>query len=148
MAYHLKILGKMQRRAALWILGVFKTSSSHSIEAIAGLIPINLHLQELGGRSQLHASKLPSSHLICLLIELQLNSNSSLNSVTLHSLTNRQHSLVKGYLVDSADRTNECFPSFNPLDSEFSPGLRIIDNFSDYISFNLYNKEKDDKSCA
>jgi len=148
MAYHLKILGKMQRRAALWILGVFKTSPSHSIEAIAGLIPINLHLQELGGRSQLHASKLPSSHLICLLIELQLNSNSSLNSVTLHSLTNRQHSLVKGHLVDSADRTNECFPSFNPLDSEFSPGLRIIDNFSDYISFNLYNKEKDDKSCA
>ena len=148
MAYHLKILGKMQRRAALWILGVFKTSPSHSIEAIAGLIPINLHLQKLGGRSQLHASKLPSSHLICLLIELQLNSNSSLNSVALDSLTNRQHSLVKDHLVDSADRTNECFPSFNPLDSEFSPGLRIIDNFSDYISFNLYNKEKDDKSCA
>ena len=51
-------------------------------------------------------------------------------------------------MVDSANRTNECFPSFNPLDLEFSPGLRVIDNFSDCISFNLYNKEKDDKSCA
>jgi len=148
MAYHLKILGKMQRRAALWILGAFKTSPSYGIEAIVGLIPINLHLQKLGDRSQLCASKLPSSHLICLLIELRLNSNSSLNSVALYLLTNRQCSLIKGHLVDSADRTNECFPSFNPLASEFSSGLRVIDNFSDRISFNLYNKEKDDKSHA
>jgi len=33
----LKILGKMQRRAAIWILGAFKTSSSYDIEAIAVL---------------------------------------------------------------------------------------------------------------
>jgi len=51
MVYHLKALGKMQRRAAIWILGVFKTSPSYSIEAITGLIPIKLHLQKLGGRS-------------------------------------------------------------------------------------------------
>jgi len=50
MAYHLKILGKMQRRAAIWILGAFKTSPSYGIEA---LVPINLHFQKLGGRSQL-----------------------------------------------------------------------------------------------
>jgi len=49
MAYHLKILGKMQRRAAIWILGAFKTSPSYSIEALADLIPINLHFQKLGG---------------------------------------------------------------------------------------------------
>ena len=68
--------------------------------------------------------------------------------VALDSLTNRQRSLVKGHLVDLANRVNECFPSFNPLNSEFSPGLRVIDNFSDHISFNLFNKEKDDKLCA
>ena len=44
MTYHLKALGKMQRRAAIWILGAFKTSPSYSIKAIAGLIPIKLHL--------------------------------------------------------------------------------------------------------
>ena len=53
MAYHLKVLGKMQRRVAIWILGAFKTSPSYGIEAIAGLIPIKLHLQKLGGRLQL-----------------------------------------------------------------------------------------------
>jgi len=47
-----------------------------------------------------------------------------------------------------ANRFNECFPSFIPLHSEFSPGLKVIDNFSDHISFNVHNKEKDDKSHA
>ena len=111
-------------------------------------MPINLYLQKLGGRSQLHTCKLPPSYLIRLLIDLRLNSDSGLDVVALDSLTNRQWSLVKGHLVDSANRVNECFPSFNPLNSEFYPGLRVIDNFSDRISFNLFNKEKDDKSHA
>ena len=44
MAYHMKILNKMQRRAAIWILEAFKTSPSYGIEAIVGLIPIKLYL--------------------------------------------------------------------------------------------------------
>ena len=63
----------MQRRATIWILGAFKISSSYSIEALASLIPINLHLQKLGGCSQLQAYRLPSSHLIRSLIDSQLN---------------------------------------------------------------------------
>jgi len=47
-----------------------------------------------------------------------------------------------------ANRFNECFPSFIPLHSEFSLGLRVIDNFSDCISFNVCDKGKDDKSHA
>jgi len=57
-------------------------------------------------------------------------------------------SLIKGHLVDMANRFNECFPSFSPLYSEFFPGYRIIDNFSDCFSFNVCDKEKDDKYCA
>jgi len=45
-----------------------------------------------------------------------------------------------------ANRSNKYFSSFAFLNSEFSPGLRVIDNFSDCISFNVCNKEKDDKS--
>ena len=99
MAYYLKILGKMQRRAIIWILGAFKTFPSYGIEALAGLIPINLHLQKLGGHSQLQAYRLPFSHLICSLIDSQLNLQSNLNTVTLNSLSNQQYSLVKGHLV-------------------------------------------------
>ena len=42
--YHMKILNKMQRRAAIWILGTFKTSPMEGIEASAGLMPIRFHL--------------------------------------------------------------------------------------------------------
>jgi len=55
MVYHLKALENMQRRVAIWILGVFKTFPSYSIETIARLISIKLHPQKLGGRSQLQA---------------------------------------------------------------------------------------------
>ena len=42
--YLFKVFKHMQRRAALWILGAFQTFLSIGIEAIAGLISINLHL--------------------------------------------------------------------------------------------------------
>ena len=90
----------------------------------------------------------PPSHLLCLLIDSQLNLSSSFKSVTLDSLTNRQCSLVKGYLVDMANRSHKCFPSFSPLNLEFSPGLRIIDNYSKHISFNVHDKGKDIKLHA
>ena len=122
-------------------------SFSYGIKAIVGLIPINLHLQKLGGRSQLHTSKLLPSHLIHSLINSRLNSDSYLNIVTLNSLTNRQWSMVKGHLVDLANRINKCFPSFNPLNLEFSPGLRVIDNFQ--IAFlSIYLIKKNMINCV
>ena len=51
LSYPLKTLGKIQKRAAIWILGAFKTSPSDGIKAIVGLIPIKFHLQKLGGRA-------------------------------------------------------------------------------------------------
>jgi len=47
-----------------------------------------------------------------------------------------------------ANGFNKCFPYLIPLHSELSSGLQVIDNFSDRISFNIYNKGKDNKSCA
>jgi len=67
------MLGKMQRRATLWILGAFKMLPMLGIEAIAGLIPINLHLQKLGRRFQLKTHSLPSNHIICSLMEIIMN---------------------------------------------------------------------------
>jgi len=64
LSYPLKILGKMQRRATIWILRTFKTSPSEGIKAIAGLILIKLHLQKLEERSQLHTHLLLFNHLI------------------------------------------------------------------------------------
>jgi len=44
-----------------------------------------------------------------------------------------------------ANRSNECFPSFTPLDLEISPSYRVIDNFSEHISFNICRKGNNNK---
>jgi len=62
------------------------------------------------------------------------------NSHNIGSLTNRQRSLTKDHIIDSNFKSYGIFPSFSPLDPEFSPGHRIIDNFSNHFSFNLVNK--------
>jgi len=81
-------------------------------------------------------------------MDSQLNTSSTHNVISLNSLTNQQRSLIKGHLVDMANKFNKCFSSFSPLHSEFSPRHRIIDNFSDHFSFNVCDKEKDDKNCV
>jgi len=60
----ISLLATMQRKAALWILGAFRTSPTGGIEALAGLIPIHLHLKKLAKRSCLRAAMLPSQHTL------------------------------------------------------------------------------------
>ena len=62
--YHMKILDKMQRRATIWILGVFKTLPIKGIKAIAGIIPIRFHLQKITKRLQIRPFKLPTNHIL------------------------------------------------------------------------------------
>jgi len=64
LSFPLKILGKLQRCAVLWIMGVFKTFSLLGVEAIVGLISIHLHLKKLSGRSELRAHSLPRNHIL------------------------------------------------------------------------------------
>ena len=89
LSYPIKILGKMQRRAAIWILGAFKTLLMEELEAITGLIPIKSHLHKLAGRSQLCSASLPENHLIKTLMDDPLNTHlnsppHSINSLTDH----------------------------------------------------------------
>ena len=41
------LLAAIQCKAAFWILGAFCTSPTGGLEALAGLIPIQLHLKKL-----------------------------------------------------------------------------------------------------
>ena len=138
----MKILNKMQRRATIWILGAFKTSPTEGIEVLAGLIPIRFHLQKITKRSLIHPFKLPANHILKNLLNDDSPPLKSNNSHNIGSLTNCQRSLTKGHLIDSSIKSYGIFPSFTSLDSEFSPGHRIIDNFSNRFSFNLVNKKE------
>ena len=57
LSYSLKMLGKMQRRVAIWILGAFKMSLLFGIESIVGLILINLYCYDLSSELRLHLDK-------------------------------------------------------------------------------------------
>ena len=127
----MNILGKIQRRAAIWILGAFKTSPTEDIEAIAEVISIKSHLQKLTSRSQLHPLALPASHLIRTLIDDPSNSSTKPFPHSINMLTNCQRTIIKGHLIDSNNKLYGVFPSFSPLHLELFPGSRIVDNFPD-----------------
>jgi len=139
----MKILNKMQRRAATWILGAFKTSPLEGIEALAGLMPIRFHLQKISKRSLIRSFKLPDNHILKNLLNDDPPSVKPSKPHNIGSLTNRQKSLIKGHLPDSHTKTLGIFPSFSPIDPEFSPGNCITDIFSNRFSFNLVNKKVD-----
>ena len=142
----MKILDKMQRRVAIWILGAFKTSLSEDIEAIAGIIPIRFHLQKIAKRSQMRPFKLLTNHILRNLMDDSPPSSTSQNPHSIGSLTKRQASVIKGHLIDSCNTSYGIFPSFSPLNQEFSPGSRIIDIFPDHFSFNLVTKKEKGKN--
>ena len=149
-SYHMKILNKMQRRAAIWILEAFKTSLSEDIKAIAGIIPVRFHLQKIARRLQICPFKLLTSHILRNLMDDLPSSSISPNPHSISSLTNHQKNITKSHLIDSCNKSYSIFPFFLPLNQEFVPGSHIIDIFSDCFSFNLVTKkEKEkDKICA
>ena len=127
--YHMKVLNKMQRRAATWILGAFKTSPLEGIEALAGLMPIRFHLLKISKRSLICPFKLPNNHVLNSLLNDDPPSSKTSNSHNIGSLTNRQKSLIKGHLLDTHTKKLGIFPSFSPVNHELSPGNRIMDIF-------------------
>ena len=88
MSYHMKALNKMQRRAAIWILGAFKTSPLEGIEALAGLIPVKSHLQKITKRSQIRSFKLLKNHILNNLLDDSPHQSNSFNYHNIGSLTN------------------------------------------------------------
>ena len=78
----MKIFGKIQRRAAIWILGAFRTLPTDGLKAITSLIPIKFHLQKLTSRSQLHSAALPENYLIRTFNSCNKPSPLSINKLT------------------------------------------------------------------
>jgi len=128
-------LKKMQRRAALWITRAFRISPSERVEAIAGLIPINLYLKKLNGCHHLRYVTIHLSHAINTLFDKHQNRNQNQHKFTLANLTNKQISKLKSSIKDISERLNEIKDEFDPYHSIFYPGLRLVDHFSSRIVF-------------
>jgi len=133
-------LEKLQRHAVLWITGAFKTAPSLGVKAIAGLIPIQLYLQKLSGRSELRVHALLDNHILQSFIVNNSSSITHLHPFSLSLLTGCQCGLIKSHLADMNNWFNEVFPSFDPINPEFKLSNKIINCFSNHFLFHLFSK--------
>ena len=125
----------MQHKAALWTLGTFCTSPTGGIEALAGLIPIHLHLKKLAKQSCLRAAMLPSQHAILPLLSACNSKGAHPHPQSLALLTNAQSTWLRSPLLDTEALLFNLTECFDSLHSEIRPGCRLLNNFSDHISF-------------
>ena len=116
-------------------MGAFWTSPSEGIEAIAGLIPIILHLCKLNGRHHLHYAFIPLSYAINSLLDSQHAKNQTPHKIATSKLTAKQQANLKSPIKDVNERLNSIRNCFNLLHPLFTPGSRIVDHFSSRISF-------------
>ena len=120
------------------------------IKAIASLISIYLHLQKLSIRLQLRTFTLSSNHTIKFLFEKRHIISSHLHQLLLENITSNQCLKIKSSVTDTNNHLNRIFPSFHSLNSELSPGSRLINIFSSYFSFykaDCYNKKSKAAYC-
>src|SRR5882757_1379574 len=136
----LKNLNSMQRRAALWITGAFRTSPNVGVEAIAGLIPIHLHLRKLAQRSCTRMNSLHANHGLHSISGMHDHIHQKPHSVTL--LSTLQKSKVKGPLLEAINVCREVTEVLEPLPDESKPGYRISDQFSKQIRFEDFDRTK------
>jgi len=119
----------MQQRAALWILGVFHTLPTASIEAISYLIPIYLHLKKLYGRFYFRGSLLLLNHIFKSIINSDGPNNHTKHCLSLNDLMPKQVSHLNSLLIDMNNRCNKFLPLFSLFNKEFFPGNCFIDIF-------------------
>ena len=115
--------------------------SSFSIKAIAGLIPIYLHLWKLSDRLQLRAHFLSYNHILRLLLKSRPLFTNTLYCLSLEALISNQQLIIKRLIVDMDNRFNKIFPSFDPLNKEFALGSCLINTFPSWFSFYSSNKQ-------
>ena len=125
----------MQCKAALWILGAFRTSPTGGIEALAGLIPIHLYLKKLAKRSCLRATTLPSQHALLSLLSTCNSKGAHPHPQSLALLTDAQSARLRSPLLDTEASLLNLTERFDSLYPEIRPGCRLLDNFPDHVSF-------------
>ena len=125
----------MQYKATHWILGAFRTSPTGGIEALAGLIPIHLHLKKLVKQSCLRAATLPSQHALLSLLSARNSKGAHPYPQSLALLTDVQSAQLRSPLFDTEASLLNLTERFDSLHPEICPGCRLLDHFPDHVSF-------------
>jgi hypothetical protein len=120
-------LAKMQHRAALWITGAFHTSPIGGVGALAGLIPINLHLQKLAAWSSYRIATLSPTHPLAALVHWPRSKRVPQHR---HSIARLDYNTCLQVHSSFAKASYVCCPLNEPFDAdadEARPGHHLMD---------------------
>jgi hypothetical protein len=140
------LMNQMQRRAALWITGAFRTSPTMAIKAIAGLMPIHLHLSKLAQRSSVWLSTLHRTHALHNF--LGIYPKRVPHPLSSSSLTERQANKVSGPLIEAVKHQSAPNKALVPLPLEGVPGFRLLDRFLDRFHHYPMDRAAKDPICT
>src|SRR5688572_8779070 len=114
----MKSLVQMQCKAALWITGAFRTSPLGGVEALAGLIPIHLHLKKLSQRGSFRVATLSSTHLIRLLLDVTLHMQAIPHQLSFSCLAPKKCEEVQGATCDALESIQSLGEAFDATAEE------------------------------
>ncbi|CAA7267573.1 unnamed protein product [Cyclocybe aegerita] len=128
-------LKRMQRKAALWITGAFRTSPTGGLEALAGLIPVHLMLKKL-------ATRAVHSPLRSMMGEgLLKRATPHARSAAL--MTPAMRGKVKSTIMEVDECVHTLTESFEPFAPEAHPGDRLLDHYADRLHFDERDPAQD-----
>ncbi|KAF5318585.1 hypothetical protein D9619_010813 [Psilocybe cf. subviscida] len=131
----IKTLNKMQRQAALWITGAFRTSPGGGIEALAGLMPLHMTLAKLSSSSVTRVVSLSDTHPVRSLMSGRHLKRASPHACSIELMTPTLKAKVKGSLMQADTILPTAVENMDPFHALAQPGLRLLDRFCDRIVF-------------
>jgi hypothetical protein len=137
-------LTKMQHHTALWITGVFSTSPVGGVGALAGLIPINLHLQTLTARSSYQIMTLSPTHPLVALVALAHQPGSKRVSQHWHSIARLDYNTHLRVHSSFAKVVHACCLLNEPFDADANEA-RLGHHLMDLFSWRIHFKESESK---
>ncbi|PPQ94329.1 hypothetical protein CVT25_000324 [Psilocybe cyanescens] len=141
----------MQRNAALWITGAFRTSLTGGVEALAGLPPINLLLRRLSDQADYRFATLtPTNPVRAFLSRFNCGTIAPHPSLSIQTMSEPEIFCTSGTLFESDTNVlalTETLLPMNPLsrpgisrsdaDKELKQRTKHLDKLRDKISENI-----------
>ncbi|KAF6757719.1 hypothetical protein DFP72DRAFT_1065511 [Ephemerocybe angulata] len=132
----------MQCKAACWITGAFRTSPTGGVESLAGLAPIQLHLQKLSKRAIFRTATLSDTHPLRALLGAEFRSAAVPNYRAVIWLPRHGHQrTVRDAITQTSAQLGELTEVFAPCAEENAPGSRLMDLYSERVEFNVYTRK-------
>ncbi|CAA7270785.1 unnamed protein product [Cyclocybe aegerita] len=136
-------LKRMQRKAALWITGAFRTSPTGSLEALAGLIPVHLMLKKLATHAVYRVTSLSDTHPLCSMLGEGLLRQAEPHTCSAALMTPAMRGKVKSTVMEVDKRVHTLTESFEPFAPKACPGDRLLDHYADRIHFDERDPTQD-----